>query len=51
VKRLAEAVAIKSVSGQPDCRPDTINMVKWFAKVCIYIFLIMGLLTVAEPEK
>lgn len=33
VKRLSEAVAIKSVSCQHDCRDETIRMVKWMEKL------------------
>ncbi|KAI2807066.1 Metallopeptidase M20 [Blomia tropicalis] len=33
VKRLSEAVAIKSVSGQHDCRDETIRMVKWMEQL------------------
>ncbi|XP_054160767.1 cytosolic non-specific dipeptidase-like [Oppia nitens] len=32
IKNLAECVAIKSVSAQPDTRDDTISMVKWMQK-------------------
>lgn len=32
IKTLAEAVAIKSVSGKPENRPETIHMVEWFAQ-------------------
>lgn len=33
MKRLSEAVAIKSVSGQLDCRDETIRMVHWMEKL------------------
>lgn len=32
IETLSEAVAIKSVSAWPDCRPEILRMVKWTAE-------------------
>ena len=35
IKRLADVVAIKSVSAWPDNRPDVVRMIEWTKKVIL----------------
>ena len=37
IKRLADVVAIKSVSAWPDNRPDVVRMIEWTKQVCIVL--------------